>query len=170
MHSFKNRWFCDTVAVEGHKLQSGSGIVLNSKIFSAGVVVVRKEQGQFLYLLLRAYKHWDFPKGMVEENETAMEGARREVEEESTITQLDFHWGEQYIETGPYGRGKIARYYLAETQTRDIHLPVNPELGRPEHEEYRWVGYDEAKGMVSARVRSILEWANNIIKYNESPG
>lgn len=131
--------------------------------------MVRKENGHFLYLLLRAYKHWDFPKGMVEANETPLEGAKREVEEETTITQLDFNWSEQYMETGPYGRGKVARYYLAETRETDISLPINPEIGRPEHEEYVWATYDEAKNRVSARVRSILEWASNIIKYDENP-
>ena len=139
------------------------------KIFSAGVVVVRKEQGRFLYLLLRAYKHWDFPKGMVEANETPLQAAIREVEEETTITDLDFKWAELYMETGPYGKGKVARYYIAETQQLDISLPINPELGRAEHEEYVWSSYEEVKGLVSARVRSVLEWADNIIKYNESP-
>lgn len=139
------------------------------KIFSAGVVVVRKEQGRFLYLLLRAYKHWDFPKGMVEADETPLEAAIREVEEETTITDLDFRWTELYMETGPYGKGKVARYYIAETQTVDISLPINPELGRAEHEEYVWSSYEDVKGLVSARVRTVLEWADNIIKYDESP-
>jgi len=140
------------------------------KIFSAGVVVVRKEQGRFLYLLLRAYKHWDFPKGMVEANETPLQAAIREVEEETTITDLDFKWTELYMETGPYGKGnKVARYYVAETQQLDISLPINPELGRAEHEEYIWSNYEGVKGLVSARVRSVLEWADNIIKYDESP-
>lgn len=137
-------------------------------ILSSGVVVVRQVDGRYIYLLLRAYRNWDFPKGMVEKDETPMQGARREVEEETTITELQFKWGEQYIETGPYGKGKVARYYLAETDTEEVCLPVNPELGRPEHEEFRWVSYDEAKPLVTARVRAILEWANNILKYSEN--
>ena len=37
------------------------------------------------YLLLRAYKHWDFPKGMVEADEAPLAAARREVAEETGI-------------------------------------------------------------------------------------
>jgi 8-oxo-dGTP pyrophosphatase MutT (NUDIX family) len=33
---------------------------------SAGVVVVRQTADGWRFLLLRAFSHWDFPKGMVE--------------------------------------------------------------------------------------------------------
>ena len=39
---------------------------------------------------------------------------------------------------------KVARYYLARTQRADVTLPFTPLIGRPEHNEYRWVDYDEA--------------------------
>lgn len=136
-------------------------------IFSAGVVVVKQIDGKFVYLLLRAYKHWDFPKGMVESGETPLEAANREVREETTITGLSFNWGDQFLETGPYGKGKVARYYLAQTEQEDIALPINPELGHPEHEEFTWVSYEDAKPLLTARVRSVLEWAQNILKYSE---
>src|SRR5210317_1425092 len=106
---------------------------------SAGAVVVRHDGGNALFLLLRAFNHWDFPKGMVEEGEAPFDAALREILEETTLDQLDFPWGHQYVETGPYSRGKVARYYLASTGRADVELPVNPELGRPEHSEYRWV-------------------------------
>ena len=125
---------------------------------SAGVVVIRESSDGRRYLLLRAWNHWDFPKGKVEEGESPMEAALREVEEETTITDLDFDWGERFRETGPYNRGKVARYYLARTRTLNIDLPVNPELGRAEHAEYRWVSLEEAWEITSPRVRQILRW------------
>ncbi|MDQ2070223.1 NUDIX domain-containing protein [Natronospira bacteriovora] len=125
---------------------------------SAGVVVIRETTEGRRYLLLRAWNHWDFPKGKVEDGESPKQAALREVEEETTITELDFHWGERFRETGPYNRGKIARYYLARTRTRQVELPVNPELGRPEHAEYRWVTLEEAWELTSPRVRQILRW------------
>ncbi|MCP1727987.1 8-oxo-dGTP pyrophosphatase MutT (NUDIX family) [Natronospira proteinivora] len=125
---------------------------------SAGIVIIRETDAGRRYLLLRAWNHWDFPKGKVEEGETPLEAAIREVEEETTITELDFHWGEQYRETGPYNRGKIARYYLARTATEKVDLPVVPELGCPEHNEYRWVTLEEAWDLSSPRVRQILRW------------
>lgn len=138
---------------------------MKAKILSAGVVVVKRHPDHFKYLLLRAFNHWDFPKGVVEEGEEAIDGAMREVREESTITDLNFSWGMQFRETGPYGPGKVARYYLAETNQESVELPINPEIGRAEHEEYRWVSYDEALELVSARVRSVLEWSEGILKY-----
>ncbi len=131
---------------------------------SAGIVVIRKVDSDYSYLLLRAFKHWDFPKGIVELGETPLDGACREVKEESTIEQLNFKWGYDYRETGPYGAGKIARYYIAETDQSEVSLPINPEIGIPEHDEYRWVTYGEGKLLVSARVRSVLNWAQSIIE------
>lgn len=138
---------------------------MKAKVLSAGVVVVRRTQTGYKYLLLRAYSHWDFPKGVVEPGEQALDGAKREVYEETTIQELNFNWGYDYRETGPYGQGKVARYYIAETPQENIELLENPQLGRAEHEEYRWVSYNDAIPLLSPRVRSVLEWAENILKY-----
>jgi NTP pyrophosphohydrolases including oxidative damage repair enzymes len=126
---------------------------------SAGVVVVRRQDGEWRYLLLRAFNHWDFPKGMVEDGEEPLAAAVREVREESTIDDLEFAWGESSTQTGPYSGGKVARYYLAETRRAEVELPFNPLIGRPEHNEYRWVGFDEAIKLVSPRVKPVLRWA-----------
>ncbi len=126
---------------------------------SAGVVVVRDTAEGWRYLLLRAFTHWDFPKGMVEAGEEPLSAAVREVKEETLIEDLDFAWGQDYVETGPYSRGKVARYYLAKTSTIEVSLPVIEELGRPEHNEYRWVDQAAALKLVSARVEPIVKWA-----------
>ncbi|HHQ41444.1 MAG TPA: NUDIX hydrolase, partial [Chromatiales bacterium] len=65
-----------------------------------------------------------------------------------------------YTETPPYGRGKVARYYVAEAPEGEPRLPVSPELGRPEHDEFRWVTYDEARALLNDRVRAVLDWAH----------
>jgi len=130
-----------------------------SQRLSAGVVVVRRQDGDWRYLLLRAFNHWDFPKGMVEEGEEPLAAAVREVKEESTLDDLDFAWGEGSTQTGPYSGGKVARYYLAETRREDVELPFNPLIGRAEHSEYRWVDLDEALQLVSPRVKSVVRWA-----------
>lgn len=126
---------------------------------SSGVVVVRRVPEGWRFLLLRAWRNWDFPKGLVESGEDPLAAARREVREETAIEELSFSWGEGYRETGPYSRNKVARYYLAETPCEHCELPVNPVLGRPEHHEWRWAGAEEALGLVSPRVRPIVEWA-----------
>ncbi len=126
---------------------------------SAGVVVVRRAGDDWTYLLLRAFNHWDFPKGMVEEGEEPLAAAIREVREESTIEDLDFAWGSNSTQTGPYSGGKVARYYLASTRTSDVSLPINPMIGRAEHSEYRWVDFDTALELVSPRVKPVVRWA-----------
>lgn len=133
------------------------------KRLSAGVVVVRDTEQGLRYLLLRAYRHWDFPKGMVEMDETPFDAARREVAEETGIKSLDFAWGEVYRETPPYARGKVARYYLARTDREDVALTANPLTGLHEHMEYRWVDRDQAATLVTPRVRQILDWAHACI-------
>lgn len=129
------------------------------KVLSAGVVVVRKEDG-CRYLLLRCYNYWDFPKGIVEKGEHPLAAARREVTEEAGISELHFCWGDQYRETEPYGSGKVARYYVALTSQHRVVLGVSPELGRPEHDDYRWVTYKEGRGLVVERIGAVLEWAH----------
>ena len=130
-----------------------------SKRLSAGVVVLRETPEGLRYLLLRAYKHWDFPKGMVEQDETPFAAARREVAEETGIDVLDFAWGEVFRETAPYARGKVARYYIARTEREDVALTPNPQTGIHEHMEYRWVDLEEALALVTPRVKHIIEWA-----------
>ena len=126
---------------------------------SAGVVVARETPEGWRFLLLRAFNHWDFPKGMVEAGEEPLAAAIREVREESLINDLEFRWGQEYTQTGPYSRGKVARYYVAATRTADVTLTVIEELGRPEHNEYRWVDYHAALKLVSPRVAPVLQWA-----------
>ena len=132
---------------------------MRAKILSAGIIPVRWAQGQWLYLLLRAYQYWDFPKGKTEPGETPLEAALRELREETGIEQVTFTWGQDFIETGPYARGKVARYYLAETATSEVVLGYVPELGRAEHHEFRWMTYDEAYRCTTPRVRQVLAWS-----------
>jgi 8-oxo-dGTP pyrophosphatase MutT (NUDIX family) len=132
---------------------------------SSGVVVVNVARPIVRYLLLRAYKNWDFPKGLVESGEQPIDAALREVREETTLDNLSFDWGTQFIDTGPYNKGKISRYYLARSIETHISLPVNPALGFPEHHEARWVEFDAALKMVSPRLTPVVRWARDVINY-----
>jgi 8-oxo-dGTP pyrophosphatase MutT (NUDIX family) len=135
-----------------------------STTLSAGVVVVRKSGDSWWFLMLRAYRNWDFPKGVVETGEQPLQAAIREVQEETLIDNLQFTWGEVYRETAPYGHKKIARYYIAQTTTQAVTLPVRPELGRPEHNEFRWVTFEQGLVLCSPRLDPILRWAGEAIR------
>lgn len=130
---------------------------------SCGAVIVRRGDGGWLTLMLRAYRNWDFPKGLCEPGESPLEAAVREVREESGIEALHFDWGERFTETGPYSRGKTARYYLARTEQVAVRMGISPETGRPEHHESRWVDFDDAYDLAAPRVRGVVQWAREVI-------
>lgn len=129
---------------------------------SAGVAVLRDTPAGRRFLLLRAWRYWDFPKGAVEPGETPLQAAVREVREETGLDDLEFLHGEVYAETAPYNRGKVARYYLALTRTDAVTLSANPVTGIREHMEYRWLGYPQAAQLVTPRVKLILDWAESL--------
>ena len=130
---------------------------------AAGAVVFRRGERGVRLLLLRAFKNWDFPKGLVETGEEQLACAKREVEEETGLSKLDFPFGDEFKETLPYAGNKVARYYLAETEEVEVTLPISPELGRPEHHEYRWVSFDEAEELLPPRLSIVLDWAKKTI-------
>ena len=126
-------------------------------------MLARQAEAGIVTLMLRAYHHWDFPKGIVEKGEEPMQAALRELCEETGIDETKFEWGDRYMETGPYSRGKTARYYLASTEQDQVVLGPSPETGEPEHHEWRWVSFDEAHDLASPRVREVVRWARQII-------
>jgi 8-oxo-dGTP pyrophosphatase MutT (NUDIX family) len=132
---------------------------------SSGVVVVSVADRKLKFLLLRAYRNWDFPKGLVEADEQPIDAALREVREETTLDDLSFDWGLAFMETGPYNKGKISRYYIARSKETQVLLPINPDLGTPEHHEARWVDFTKALSMVSPRLQPVVQWAHAIINH-----
>lgn len=110
---------------------------------SAGAVVYREENEDFKFLILKyKLRHWDFPKGNVEKEESEIETVKREIAEETGIEQIEIIDGFKE-EIGYYYRSKgsliykTVNYYLAKTDQKDIRLSY-------EHEDYAWVTIDEA--------------------------
>ena len=109
---------------------------------SAGVIVFRRAP-QPQYLLLHYESgHWDFPKGHIEPGEEAQATARRELKEETGISEVRFSDG--YKETLRYffrqkgvGIFTIVIYFLAETDQSDVTLSS-------EHIGFEWLPYDGA--------------------------
>lgn len=130
---------------------------------SAGVVIVHGEPPAWRYLLLRAFRYWDFPKGRVEPGETPLAAAVREAGEETGLLALEFRWGYEHYDTPRYNN-KVARYYLAWSGQTDVVLGVNPLLGQPEHHEYRWLDYAAAQSLLVPRVQAVLRWADAVLR------
>jgi 8-oxo-dGTP pyrophosphatase MutT (NUDIX family) len=149
-----------------------------ARAFSAGIIVARAATSAprdisstphaWRYLIVRCFRNWDFPKGEVEAGESPLAAALRETEEETSLTQFDFPWGEVFSETAPYGArpGKIARYYLARWRTGEVFLPIAPELGKPENDEFRWASADEAQALLPARLQPVFVWARGFVEQN----
>ena len=133
------------------------------KLLSCGAVILRDTPAGHRVLMLRVFRHWDFPKGLMEAGETPRQTALREVQEESGIAELEFPWGDVHIDTGPYSRGKIARYYLARTTREQVELLPSPDTGRPEHSEYRWLSIAQARGLAAPRVAAVIDWAESLV-------
>jgi len=139
------------------------------KLMSCGAVILRETPEGVRVLMLRVFRHWDFPKGLMEAGESPRETALREVREESGITTLEFPWGDVCLDTGPYSRGKVARYYLARTTESRVQLLPSPDTGRPEHSEFRWVSFAEGRRLAAPRVAAVLDWAEKFTSGHAIP-
>jgi 8-oxo-dGTP pyrophosphatase MutT (NUDIX family) len=109
--------------------------------YSAGVILFRGVPRA--YLILDYGSHWDFPKGHVEAGETAETTARRELQEETGITEAAFVPG--FVEQMRYvyrrraeHMRKVVTYFLAETPTVEVRLSH-------EHCGYAWLPFAEAQ-------------------------
>lgn len=111
--------------------------------------------------MLRAAAAWDFPNALVPLGGNEFDAAQREVAAETGLADLDFPFGDAHREALPSAAARIASYYLAETEEGDVKLPR--ERGREQHDEWRWVTFDEAEDLLPPRLAVILEWARATI-------
>lgn len=116
---------------------------------SCGAVIFRQEGKKTYFLLLEYEKrdkkeehYWDLPKGHVEKGEEELDTVKREVEEETGITDLKFI--EKFRERIHYFfkvRGdtisKDVIFFLAETKTEKVKISH-------EHTGYKWVEPEES--------------------------
>lgn len=133
---------------------------------SAGIILFDLSREDHYVLCLRAYKNWDFPKGGLDDGETHLQAALRELEEETGYTENDISLIEsllEYPEKITYGSGKNkkeATYYYAVLKNieKRPYLPINPTLGKPEHEEWRWVPIKKLYNLLPDRLKPIASF------------
>ncbi len=138
------------------------------KEISAGAIIFRKEKDSRKYLLLHYEEgHWDFAKGHIEKGEDENTTVRREVEEETGITQIEFIEGfkekiSYYFRANGQLVYKEVFFYLCETSEEKVVLSN-------EHIGYEWMEYDPAmKKLTYKNAKEILKKADKFLK-NEKP-
>jgi bis(5'-nucleosidyl)-tetraphosphatase len=132
---------------------------------SAGVIVFHRgvDGCRFLLLLSRLTKRplWEFPKGGIDEGESAAQAALRELEEETGIGRADirlipeFEHREEYRFTSGKNETrtlirKEVTYFLAETTTTEVRLSAH------EASQYAWLPFEEAGRKLKYKARRDL--------------
>ena len=113
---------------------------------SCGAIVYRKHHWNTEILLINNFisGHWSFPKGHVEQGETEVETALREIKEE---TSLDVLIDPTFRETVTYfprkDTQKVVVYFIAKAKTFD-YVPQEDEIA-----EIRWVDIGHAVQMLT---------------------
>ena len=130
---------------------------------SAGAVIFRKQDNKPYYLLLHYdVGHWDFPKGHIEKGEKPESTVRREVQEETGLTDIKFiegfkEWIKYFFKDKSKTIFKTVTFYLVETKENNIKLSF-------EHIGYRWLPYKEALSQLTFKnAKEILRKANDFL-------
>jgi bis(5'-nucleosidyl)-tetraphosphatase len=135
---------------------------------SAGAVLFSLDSsvGKIEYLLLNyAAGHWDFPKGNIENGEDEIQTARREIQEETRIYDVEFFKGFRNKIEYHYRRNqrliqKEVIFFLARTSRREVTLSH-------EHNAYTWLAYEKALALLTYKnAKNVLVEAKLFLEKN----
>ncbi|MCU0649279.1 MAG: NUDIX hydrolase [Gemmatimonadaceae bacterium] len=131
---------------------------------SAGGVVVRLVDGRPRVLLIRdSYRNWGFPKGHLEDGETAADAALREVREETGLADVAMIGAIDTIDWHFRFRGRLVHktchFFLMKTR----HGRTRPQRAEG-ITACRWVALEEAEAAISyANARDVLRQAREML-------
>ena len=135
-------------------------------IWAAGCVVARRdEKGRAEYLIIHRprYDDWSLPKGKLDKNETFLEGALREVEEETGIVGKEARLIGSVGYFTQNGNPKVVRWWLTEVK-RGSFKP-NKEV-----DSIKWVSHKKGlKKLAYRNDREVLDRANDMY-HNRTAG
>ncbi|MBQ7757192.1 MAG: NUDIX domain-containing protein [Oscillospiraceae bacterium] len=128
---------------------------------SCGALVYRKYHGNTEILLIKHINsgHWSFPKGHVEEGETEIETAMREIKEETGIDVIIDQSFREIVTYSPRrDTHKEVVYFIAKAKNTD-YTPQEDEIA-----DIKWVEISRAGSVLAyENDKSIVNKAKNFI-------
>lgn len=138
---------------------------------SAGAIVYYRdpETKKILFLILHyTAGHWDLPKGKLEQGETKLDAAIREVKEETGLEvtpDTNFEQSFSYYFKDRQGNlvQKDVTFFIAESTTKDVTLSK-------EHIYYKWLPFGDAVRQITFQnARQLLYMADHYIQTESAP-
>ena len=140
------------------------------KEFSCGAVIYKIQNDNPVFLLVNSKRNgkWGFPKGHIENGESEIETARREIFEETGIKKIEFienfRKEDVYIISGAAGCAKDKTvekhsiYFLA------LALENALDFDKDEISQLRWVNINHAQDLLFfAKQKEIINSAYNLV-------
>ena len=127
---------------------------------SAGAILYTCKDGEIRYLLIRDFHgNWGFPKGHLENEETEIEAAEREIFEETGIKALiDEDFRDELNYMMPNGIDKKSIYFLASYEDQ---IPVKQE---EEVQEIKLLDYEDTLDILTfENMKEVLRKADRYI-------
>jgi len=135
------------------------------KEISAGAILYTIKNGTVLYLLIKDFhNNYGFPKGHIEDGETLLEAAFREIKEEVGIeATINENFKEELKYIMPNGIEKISHYYLAYFENQE------PNKQPEEVQEILLLDYDSAiTTLTFENMKDVLIKANKYIHQKDN--
>ncbi len=136
---------------------------------SFGIVPLLQQNGEHLFLLVQHQAgHWSFPKGHAEADETPLQAACREFEEETGITDYQLLKTPAFTETYSFVKKqqpieKVVTYFLATVQSAEVRVQ------EAEVQAYAWLLFPEALARITyAQSQQLLQQIEQYLQENLS--
>ncbi|WP_449387578.1 NUDIX hydrolase [Chryseobacterium lineare] len=151
---------------------------------SAGILLFKREEGNFFYFLLhpggpfwknKDLEAWSIPKGEVSEGENLLEHAKTEFEEETGKT-IDGDFIELESITQKGGKKVFAWALERDIETSDMKSNVitidwPPKSGRkmeiPEVDRWEWFSSDEAKKRINPAQAGLIFQLEEMLSFKK---